>query len=50
MVAEPRAGDAFPLALRRIAREEFDDVATVDANYVRRTDAEIFAKPIGQER
>jgi tRNA threonylcarbamoyladenosine biosynthesis protein TsaB len=24
---------------------QFDDVATVDANYLRRTDAEIFAKP-----
>jgi hypothetical protein len=23
----------------------FDDVVTIDANYLRRTDAEIFAKP-----
>jgi tRNA threonylcarbamoyladenosine biosynthesis protein TsaB len=45
MVAEPSAGDALPLALERIAAGEFDDVATMDANYLRRTDAEIFAKP-----
>ena len=25
--------------------QDFDDVATIDANYLRRTDAEIFAKP-----
>jgi len=39
------AGDALPFALERIAAGEFDDVATLDANYLRRTDAEIFAKP-----
>ena len=45
MVDEPMAGDALPFALERIAAGEFDDVATLDANYLRRTDAEIFAKP-----
>jgi tRNA threonylcarbamoyladenosine biosynthesis protein TsaB len=45
VVAEPSAGDALPLALGRIAAGEFDDVVTLDANYLRRTDAEIFAKP-----
>jgi tRNA threonylcarbamoyladenosine biosynthesis protein TsaB len=45
VVAEPSAGDALPLALERIAAGAFDDVATLDANYLRRTDAEIFAKP-----
>jgi len=45
LVGEPIAGDALPFALERIAAGEFDDVATVDANYLRRTDAEIFAKP-----
>jgi tRNA threonylcarbamoyladenosine biosynthesis protein TsaB len=40
----PRAADALPIALRRIAAGEFDDVTTLDANYLRRTDAEIFAK------
>ena len=45
MVDEPMAGDALPFALERIAAGEVDDVATLDANYLRRTDAEIFAKP-----
>ncbi len=50
VVAEPLAGDALALALCRIERGEFDDLATVDANYVRRTDAEIFAKPAATAR
>ena len=45
IVEEPLAGDALPLALERIAAGDFDDAATLDANYLRRTDAEIFAKP-----
>jgi tRNA threonylcarbamoyladenosine biosynthesis protein TsaB len=45
MVREPRAEDAAPLAVERVRVGEFDDVATLDANYLRRTDAEIFAKP-----
>jgi tRNA threonylcarbamoyladenosine biosynthesis protein TsaB len=44
-VREPSAGDALPFALERIAVGDFDDAATLDANYLRRTDAEIFAKP-----
>jgi tRNA threonylcarbamoyladenosine biosynthesis protein TsaB len=45
MVKEPVAADALPFAVERFAAKEFDDVATLDANYLRRTDAEIFAKP-----
>lgn len=45
LVADPTAEDALPLAIRRIHRAAFDDPATLDANYLRRTDAEIFAKP-----
>jgi tRNA threonylcarbamoyladenosine biosynthesis protein TsaB len=45
VVAEPSAGDALPLALERIEANEFDDAALLDANYLRRTDAEIFAQP-----
>jgi tRNA threonylcarbamoyladenosine biosynthesis protein TsaB len=45
LVTEPSAADALPLALERISANEFDDVALLDANYLRRTDAEIFAKP-----
>jgi tRNA threonylcarbamoyladenosine biosynthesis protein TsaB len=44
-VDEPAAGDALPLALERISGNEFDDAALLDANYLRRTDAEIFATP-----
>jgi tRNA threonylcarbamoyladenosine biosynthesis protein TsaB len=44
MVEEPLAGDALALALGRIEAGDFDDAATLDANYLRRTDAEIFAK------
>jgi tRNA threonylcarbamoyladenosine biosynthesis protein TsaB len=51
MVEEPLAGDALPLALERIGAGDFDDAATLDANYLRRSDAEIFAKPaVGAER
>jgi tRNA threonylcarbamoyladenosine biosynthesis protein TsaB len=45
LVEEPLAGDALPFAVERVASGEFDDAATLDANYMRRTDAEIFAKP-----
>jgi tRNA threonylcarbamoyladenosine biosynthesis protein TsaB len=45
VVAEPLAGDALALALERIQTGDFDDAATLDANYLRRTDAEIFAMP-----
>jgi tRNA threonylcarbamoyladenosine biosynthesis protein TsaB len=45
IVDEPSAEDALPFALERIEAGDFDDVATLDANYLRRTDAEIFAKP-----
>jgi tRNA threonylcarbamoyladenosine biosynthesis protein TsaB len=44
LVAEPGAADALNIALCRISEQAFDDVATLDANYLRRTDAEIFAK------
>jgi len=44
MVEEPLAGDALPFALGRISAGDFDDAATLDANYLRRTDAEIFNK------
>lgn len=44
MVQAPTAEAALPIALRRINGGKFDDVANLDANYLRRTDAEIFAK------
>lgn len=45
LVAEPAAGDALAFAMERAAAGDFDDAALVDANYLRRSDAEIFAKP-----
>lgn len=45
VVAEPGAADALPFAFERAAAKNFDDAAVLDANYLRRTDAEIFAKP-----
>jgi tRNA threonylcarbamoyladenosine biosynthesis protein TsaB len=46
IVVEPIAADALLLVLIRIQQRAFDDPATIDANYLRRSDAEIFAKPI----
>jgi tRNA threonylcarbamoyladenosine biosynthesis protein TsaB len=46
LLAEPTSANALPLALRRLQLNQVDDPATIDANYLRRTDAEIFAKPI----
>jgi len=48
MVREPRAEDALAIALERITAGNFDDAALLDANYLRRTDAEIFAKTGGK--
>jgi len=44
LVEEPRAADALPLVMERVLGGEFDDSAVLDANYLRRTDLEIFAK------
>jgi len=43
LVQPPTAADALRYALPRIAAKDFDDLATVDGNYVRRSDAELFA-------
>jgi tRNA threonylcarbamoyladenosine biosynthesis protein TsaB len=45
MEEEPSAADTLPFVLERVAAGDFDDAATLDANYLRRSDAEIFAKP-----
>ena len=47
MVNEPGAAGALALAMKKIAAGAFDDPITLDANYLRRTDAEIFAKQAG---
>jgi tRNA threonylcarbamoyladenosine biosynthesis protein TsaB len=45
LVAEPCAKDALPFAVERATAKDFENAALLDANYLRRTDAEIFAKP-----
>ncbi len=45
VVAEPGAADALAIAVRRVEAGAFDDVALLDANYLRRTDAQLFARP-----
>ena len=43
LIAEPGAEPMLAMALRRIEKDDWSDVATVDANYLRRTDAELLA-------
>jgi tRNA threonylcarbamoyladenosine biosynthesis protein TsaB len=44
-VLPPTAADALPLALEDFQRQQFADVAALDANYLRRSDAEIHTTP-----
>jgi tRNA threonylcarbamoyladenosine biosynthesis protein TsaB len=48
MVEPPTAGEALRFAVPRLLAGDFEDVATLDGNYVRRSDAEIFAKTAGK--
>ena len=43
-VAEPGAEEMRRMVLRRMAAGDWSDVATIDANYLRRTDAELLVK------
>jgi len=45
MVDQPTAADALAVALPRLLAKEFDDLAALDGNYLRRSDAELFARP-----
>jgi len=44
IVDEPTAMDALPFGVERAEAHKFDDAGELDANYLRRTDFEIFAK------
>jgi len=44
LVEPPTASDALLYAAPRLLAKDFDDVFTLDGNYVRRSDAELFAK------
>lgn len=46
MVAPPTAAEAIEFALPRLAAGDFDDTATLDGHYLRRSDAEIFGNTI----
>ena len=50
MVADPTAADALPIVLKRFESGSFEDAMTLDANYLRRTDAEIFAPKTGSPK
>jgi tRNA threonylcarbamoyladenosine biosynthesis protein TsaB len=45
LVAQPSAADALVVALPRLLVNDFDDLVSLDGNYLRRSDAELFAKP-----
>jgi tRNA threonylcarbamoyladenosine biosynthesis protein TsaB len=45
LVKAPTAADALRFAQARLRTGEFDDLAILDANYLRRSDAELFGKP-----
>ena len=46
IVPEPRAQDALRIAIDRVNAQSFDDAAVIDANYLRRIDAHLFAKVV----
>ena len=47
-VDPPTAADAIAFALPRIDKAQFDDPVTLDGNYLRRSDAEIFGSASNQ--
>ena len=48
LTAAPSAADALRFAAPRLLARDFADLAALDGNYVRRSDAEIFSKPSGK--
>jgi tRNA threonylcarbamoyladenosine biosynthesis protein TsaB len=49
MVPGPDAADALLAATMRLRARDYDDAAILDGNYVRRTPAELFARPVGRK-
>lgn len=45
LTGPPTAADALRFALPRLRARDFDDAVTLDGNYLRRSDAEIFSQP-----
>lgn len=48
LVAAPSAADALRFAASRLLAGDFANTAALDGNYVRRSEAELFAKPSGK--
>lgn len=48
LVAAPSAADALRFAAPRLLASDFADTTALDGNYVRRSEAELFAKPSGK--
>ncbi|HMD21881.1 MAG TPA: tRNA (adenosine(37)-N6)-threonylcarbamoyltransferase complex dimerization subunit type 1 TsaB [Alloacidobacterium sp.] len=44
LVSPPTAADAISVALPRLLAGDFEDLASLDGNYLRRSDAELFAR------
>jgi tRNA threonylcarbamoyladenosine biosynthesis protein TsaB len=44
MIAAPTAVEALSVGAERFRAEAFDDVATLDANYLRRSETEMLAR------
>jgi tRNA threonylcarbamoyladenosine biosynthesis protein TsaB len=45
-VAPPTAADALQFCAARVVAGEFTDLALLDGHYLRKSDAEIFGKPV----
>lgn len=50
LVAAPTAADALRFAAPLLLAREFADIAALDGNYVRRSDAEVFSKTAGKAK
>jgi tRNA threonylcarbamoyladenosine biosynthesis protein TsaB len=48
MLSEPHAEDALGIARWRAEAVLFNDAAVIDANYLRRTDEQLFARPVAR--
>ena len=50
LLPSPTAADALPLALDRLRRGQIDDPATIEGNYLRRTDLEMLRRVAEQKK
>lgn len=49
-IEPPTAADALTAAASRLLAHDYDEVAALDGNYVRRSDTELFARPAAVSR